>query len=223
MRVRRIFVRVDLGLEGLEFGFDLGFVAFGTDAVAECHVSAGFDIAFDLLPVILVVAYLFAVGADRQKPLQVLLAFDRCLQGAHSVRQRNLQVENAFAYLDSGLHFFAVEGFVEIIIGASLQCFGNIVFGVAGREYDDVEMLELCILARLATGFDPVELGHHPIENRQTRGVFGQQGVIGLLAVGRGYDLVAPCLRVVCNSSREVASSSAIRIFIGMLLLTRLG
>ena len=138
MRVRRIFVRVDLGLEGLEFGFDLGFVAFGTDAVAECHVSAGFDIAFDPLPVILVVAYLFAVGADRQKPLQVLLAFDRCLQGAHSVRQRNLQVENAFAYLDSGLHFFAVEGFVEIIIGASLQCFGNIVFGVAAREHDDV-------------------------------------------------------------------------------------
>ena len=77
MRVRRIFVCVDLGLEGLEFGFDLGFVAFGTDAVAECHVSAGFDIAFDLLPVILVVAYLFAVGADRQKPLQVLLTFDR--------------------------------------------------------------------------------------------------------------------------------------------------
>jgi len=58
-------------------------------------------------------------------------------------------------------------------------------------------MLELCILARLATGFDPIELGHHPIENRQTRGVY--------------------------NSSREVASSSAIRIFIGMLLLTRLG
>jgi hypothetical protein len=60
-------------------------------------------------------------------------------------------------------------------------------------------MLELCILARLATDFDPVELGHHPIENRPT------------------------VLRVVCNSNREVASSSAIRIFIGMLLLTRLG
>ena len=159
MRVRRAFVRVYLGLEGLKFGFDLGFVAFGTDAVAECNVSAGFDIAFDLLPVILVVAYLFAVGVDRQKPLQVLLAFDRCLQGAHSVHQRNLQVENAFAYLDSGLHFFAVEGFVEIIIGASLQCFGNIVFSVAGRELDDVEMLELCFLARLATDFDPVEVG----------------------------------------------------------------
>ena len=147
MRVRRVFVRVYLGLEGLDFGFDLGFVAFGTDAVAKCHVSAGFDIAFDLLPVILVVAYLFAVGADRHKPLQVLLAFDRCLQGAHSVRQRNMLVENAFAFLDSGLHFFAVEGFVEIIIGASLQCFGNIVYGVVGREYDGVEMLELCFLA----------------------------------------------------------------------------
>ena len=167
MRVRRVFVRVYLGLEGLKFGFDLGFVAFGTDAVAECHVSAGFDIAFDVLQVILVVAYLFAVGVDRQKPLQVLLAFDRCLQGAHSVHQRNPQVENAFAYLDSGLHFFAVEGFVEIIIGARLQCF----------------------LGRLAIDFDLVEVGqHHPIENRQTGGVFGQHDVIGLLAAGGGYD-----------------------------------
>jgi hypothetical protein len=75
----------------------------------------------------------------------------------------------------------------------------------------------------LRTDFNAVELGHHPIEKRQTRGFFGQQGVIGLLAEGRGYDRRLNCLRVVCKSSREVASSSAIRIFIGMLLLTRLG
>ena len=35
MRVRRVFVRVYPGLEGLDFGFVLGFVAFGTDAAAD--------------------------------------------------------------------------------------------------------------------------------------------------------------------------------------------
>ena len=85
MRVRRVFVRVYLGLEGLKFGFDLGFVAFGTDAVAECHVSAGFDIAFDLLPVVLVVAYFLAVRTDGQQALEVFFALDRLLERAHPV------------------------------------------------------------------------------------------------------------------------------------------
>ena len=40
---------------GFELGLDSGLVAVGADAVAEGDVGVNFDIALDLLPVILVV------------------------------------------------------------------------------------------------------------------------------------------------------------------------
>jgi len=48
-------------------------IAVGTDAVAEGRPGVLLDIGLDLLPVVLVVAYLLAVGADGKQPLKALL------------------------------------------------------------------------------------------------------------------------------------------------------
>lgn len=45
------------------------FVAVRADAVAELQLRVSADVAFDLLPVILIVADFFAVRADGQNPL----------------------------------------------------------------------------------------------------------------------------------------------------------
>src|SRR6266404_2742980 len=63
-------------------------VAGGADAVAELRLGVVGDVAFDLLPVLIVPANALAVAADRQQPMELL-----------HIRQRLLQFADAFGPL----------------------------------------------------------------------------------------------------------------------------
>ena len=95
-------------------------------------VGASFDIALDLLPVILVVADFLAVGTDWQQTLEVFFARYRFFELAHPIGEGHLQIEDALADLNPRLQFLAVEGLIEVVVGAGGERFGDVVLGVAG-------------------------------------------------------------------------------------------
>src|SRR5206468_1455757 len=64
-----LLARESLLAQALELGLDVLRAALRADAVGELRLGVPLDVALDLLPVVLVVADLLAVGADRQQPV----------------------------------------------------------------------------------------------------------------------------------------------------------
>src|SRR2546430_13053357 len=69
-----LLARESLLAQALELGLDVLRAALRADAVGELRLGVPLDVALDLLPVVLVVADLLAVGADRQEPVAPLPA-----------------------------------------------------------------------------------------------------------------------------------------------------
>ncbi len=66
-------------------------VALGADAVAELHAGVAREVAFELLPVIAVVADFLAVAANRQQALQLMNLGQGILQFADALGNLVLQ------------------------------------------------------------------------------------------------------------------------------------
>src|SRR5262249_61982325 len=94
--------RSRLGAAGLsdlaqpvELGLDVLLPTIGADAVGELRVRVPLDVGLDLLPVVLVVADLLAVRADREESLELLDPGKRFLELAHPIRERCLELQHA--------------------------------------------------------------------------------------------------------------------------------
>ena len=88
-----------LGSVGIELRFDDALKAVGTNAVAELRLGMRADVGFHLLPVIVVVADLLAVSADRQQAMELLDARQRAGQLLNLLLQLALQFHDAHAHL----------------------------------------------------------------------------------------------------------------------------
>src|SRR2546430_2346329 len=78
-----LIARESLLAQALELGLDVLRAALRADAVGELRLGVPLDVALDLLPVVLVVADLLAVGADRQGAVEQLHAGERGLELFH--------------------------------------------------------------------------------------------------------------------------------------------
>src|SRR2546425_10085813 len=92
-----LLARESLLAQALELGLDVLRAALRADAVGELCLGVPLDVALDLLPVVLVVAHLFAVGADRQEPLEQLHAGERVLERFYPVGDERLGLEQSLA------------------------------------------------------------------------------------------------------------------------------
>src|SRR5438034_10106351 len=73
-----LLARESLLAQALELGLDVLRAALRADAVGELRLGVPLDVALDLLPVVLLVVDLLAVGADRQKTVAQLHT-DKCI------------------------------------------------------------------------------------------------------------------------------------------------
>jgi len=81
------------------------------DAVGELCLGVPLDVALDLLPVVLVVAHLLAVGADRQEPLEQLHAGRARPRSSFTpVGEGRLEPEQSFADADPRVQLFPLKG-----------------------------------------------------------------------------------------------------------------
>src|SRR5213594_1844554 len=77
-----VFLRFDA--QFLELRLEDSFVAFRAKTVAEFGVGVPCEVMFDLLPIILVIADFFAVGADREDAAELFDFRQRLLEFLHS-------------------------------------------------------------------------------------------------------------------------------------------
>src|SRR6516225_4494318 len=68
--------------------------ALGADAVPETDIGMRTNVAFHLMPVVLIVAYFLAVGADRQEPLELLHSAEGIFELRDAQSQLGLQAHH---------------------------------------------------------------------------------------------------------------------------------
>ncbi len=174
-----------------QLGQNLG-VAVGADAVAELHPRVGREIAFDLLPIVAVVADLLAVAADRQQPLQLVDLVQGLLQLADPLGQVVLERDHPVRHAEPRLQFAAVERLDEIVVGSAVEPGHEIFRPVLGGQQDEIRGFLPVQPADAAADFDAVDVRHHPVEDGDLRGVVPLENVPRRRAVDRDHDLVAP-------------------------------
>src|SRR5262249_14930020 len=95
-------------------------VTVGTNAGTEAGIGLGGEVMLHLLPVIVVVANVFAVTTNRQQAAQQRHPRQRLFQFAHPRRQVVLELHQARPDLQAGDQLFPVEGLGEVIVGPGL-------------------------------------------------------------------------------------------------------
>src|SRR5207245_6003577 len=126
-------------LRRVELGFDHIAVAVRADAVTELDIGVIADVLLDLLPVVLVVADLLAVRADRQQSPQLAHADDRLLQLHHAIGEHRLQLDQTHADLHAGAQLLVVERLGDVIVGSRLQPGDDLLLPPPGGQQDDVQ------------------------------------------------------------------------------------
>ena len=98
----------------------------GQIAVAEFGLRVIGQIAFELLPVLVVHANLLAVGAHRQQASQLLDVGERLLELGEPPRHALLQRHDPHPHLGTRLQFGRIERLDDVVVGASLETRGDI-------------------------------------------------------------------------------------------------
>src|SRR5438132_1141457 len=101
--------------------------AFGTIAVAEANVGVFGDVTFHLMPIIAVIANLFAIAANWKQTLEQFLARERRFELFHAMRQRALQLDHSRTNVNSGLQFLRIERLRHVIVGPGLKSLDQII------------------------------------------------------------------------------------------------
>src|SRR5437867_2084575 len=103
--------------DGVDFRRDLR-VARRADAVAELRVGVRGDVAFHLLPVLVVAANPLAVAADRQQSPQLLDVRQRGFEVRDALAQLLLQPEHARADGNTRAQLLRIERLDDVVVGA---------------------------------------------------------------------------------------------------------
>ena len=80
--------------------------------------------------------------------------------------------------------------------GSGLEALDHVLARALGGEDDDVDVRPVLEAADETAEFDPVDLGHHPVQDGEAGRGLGLNGLPGLAAVGDDPDLVAPFAQV---------------------------
>ena len=91
-----------------------------------------------------------------------------------------LEVEDAASGAQADAQFVGVEGLGEVIVGAGVHAFDQVLRFGAGGEQQDVDVGFAVGAADAAADFDAIHAGHHPIQDGQAGGIFGLQDVARL-------------------------------------------
>ena len=94
------------------------------------------QVRIDLLPVVPVIAYFFAVTTDRKKPSK-LLHLGKCLFGLPGpLNQSSLQVQDSASLSNSRTEFRPVEWLCHVIVCAAVQTLHDILRSSPGCQQD---------------------------------------------------------------------------------------
>src|SRR5947207_2572941 len=91
------------------------------DTMTELGVGMFGDVAFQLLPVLIVAADSFAVRADRQQPAKLLDVGQCGLQLHDAFGEALLQRQHTDADLHARAQLFGIERLGDVIVGAGVQ------------------------------------------------------------------------------------------------------
>ena len=134
----------------------------------------GGDVCFDPMPVVLVVADSLAVGADREQSLQLLHLSERLLQVLDALRQAALKGQDTLANAKTRPEFLAIERLGHEVVGPTFEPGYDVVRLSLGSQQHEVRRQRLGHCPDCATDLRPFESRHHPVENRQRRGIINQ-------------------------------------------------
>ncbi len=78
--------------------------------------------------------------------------------------QTVFEIKNAEASAQACFQLLRVKGFGQVIVGTGLQSSDDIFLRLPGSEQDHVDVRLLFSLAHFTANAQPVQLGHHPIQ-----------------------------------------------------------
>src|SRR5215471_20864882 len=95
------------------------------------------DVAFELLPVLIIPTYALAVGADRKQASELLHVRQGRLQLRDAIGETFLQRQNADAYLHARAKLFGVERLRDVVVRARVEPRDQITVALPRREEDE--------------------------------------------------------------------------------------
>src|SRR5687768_7054453 len=101
--------------------------------MAQMDVGVGAEIRIDFLPIVLVVAYLSTVTADRQQAAQLCDLSERVFELANTVIELLLQRNDAYADLNTGPELLLIERLGDEIVRPALEPRDHIFLLLASR------------------------------------------------------------------------------------------
>ncbi len=113
-------------------------------------------------------------------------------EGFAGLEQLLLQFEDAAPGADADAQFMGVEGLGEVIVGAGVHAFDQVLGFGAGGEQEDVDVRFAIGAANFPADFDAIHAGHHPIEHSETGRAGAVENRPSLIAVACDHGLVAP-------------------------------
>jgi hypothetical protein len=121
-----------------------------------------------------------AVGQASQR-IVVRLACQVFLQLHHPHRRAHPRAQ-----------FTRVKWLGDVVVGSRLQRLDNVFLLRPRREQNHVDVAVPLLRPHPAADFQPVQPGHHPVQNRQPRAGVILQQIPGLRAAARQHHLVVP-------------------------------
>src|ERR1700733_9120774 len=124
---------------------------------------------------------------------QVGLRVVRCFETQLVARRKQLllQLQNAAAGPQASLQFEQIEWLGNVVVGARVKPFDDLILASFDRKQNDIEVEFLAEPANSSADLDAVHLGHDPIEHQKPRAIVLLGEVQSLGAIGGDYRLVA--------------------------------
>ena len=109
--------------------------------MAKLDARVSRQVTFDLVPVVTVVADLFAVRADGQKRLELVDLCQSSLEFVDALCKVVLKRNHSLSDPHAGQQFAAVKGFHKIIVCAALESRDDVLGPILSRQEDDISRL----------------------------------------------------------------------------------
>lgn len=137
----------------------------------ELRVGSAHDVALELLPVVVEIADLVAVGADRDQAFQAFDVTECFLELCDMLIQIVLEGDHADAGLHPGEELGRMKWFCNIVIRAGIKAFYDAGFVFKRGEKNQVGGRAGADGAKPAADLHAGHSRHDPVENQELRGI----------------------------------------------------
>ena len=160
------------------------FIALGTKAVGEFGLAVFRNILLHLFPVPIIIPYLFTSATDGQDPAE-LFDFRQSLFQLFIFFQNGTPLMlNGQVSPEAGQDLLLVERFGDIIHSAGFKSLEFVVKAIEGGHENYRDRVGGRVVFETAAGFEPINTGHHDIEEDDVGKFSGDQLQGPLAAVG---------------------------------------